>query len=484
MKAKTKSDITFKRGVVIFFAVAVIVFCAVFPCVMLLGRGLPPGEFAFDEYVGTLDNPGMGYTRTCGINAAPNNTKPQNVKGNIVLFFIDIGEFSSGANDSGIDYDFDDTFFAALDRTFENCRNNGSVFALRFRYDSNGVANPEPSAFDFVLRHIKQIKDSRVLEKYKDILMFVESGFVGKWGEQHSGKYTTTEYKARLLRALLDCVPSPVPVTVRTPDIFAQYVGIERSALADYECKNDDERRVGLYNDGYMGSDSDLGTYVNRQVETTWIGRQTLTSYFGGEYSGNIDFAKKYDTYKPRNCLPEMYKTHLGYINGNIFKLYKDMTFDKKYDVKGYDNSAYYGKSVFDFIRDHLGYRFVLEKSKLSVNVKRGGSLDGCFTLINNGFANPVKKFKSELLLEKDGAVRSFDVESDPTQWYSGKRVKETFKIRLPEDLASGKWSVYIKYSLGNTEKEHYAFRSVRFANIGVWNEELGANRIGSFAVQ
>ncbi|MDE7300690.1 MAG: DUF4832 domain-containing protein, partial [Clostridia bacterium] len=318
---------------------------------------------------------------------------------------------------------------------------------------------------------------------YKDILMFVESGFVGQWGEQHGGKYTSLEYKARLLEAVLDLVPAPVPVTVRTPDIFAKYVGIQRNELATYECKNDTERRVGLYNDGYMGSKSDLGTYANREIETEWLGKQTLTSYFGGEFSGNIEFAVSEGQYVPEKAIPEMYKTHLSYINGNIFPLYKDYTFSKKYDVDFIDNSAYYGQTVWQFIRDHLGYRFVLEEGKIDKRVAAGGQLNLSFTLTNKGFANPVKKQKCEIILEKDGAFTSCEVDLDPTKWYSGERVTNELHLNIPSFLDAGKWNIYFKSSIGNDGFGQYNVRSVRFANENVWNEVYGANLLGSFEV-
>lgn len=450
--------------------------------------------FTFKEYVGTIDNPGVGYTRTDWYHTALNNTLVHDTQGPLVLFFVDLGPFSAGVNGTkdevgnyveGTDYDLDETFFTSLRGTFENCRNNGSTIALRFRYDENGKNNPEPKTFDQVLRHIQQIKDSGLLEEYKDILMFVESGFVGAWGEQHGGKYTSLEYKAQLLAAMLDCVPAPIPVTVRTPDIFAKYVGITRAELANYVCKEGtDEYRVGLYDDGYMGSDSDLGTYANREVETTWLGKQTLTSYFGGEFSGNLSWAQKYDTYKPENCLPEMYKTHLSYINGNIYQLYKDYTFDKSLDIEGYDNSAYYGQNVWQFIRDHLGYRFVLKNSRLSATVAQGETLDVSFTLVNNGFANPVKKQKCEILLEKDGDLVSCPVDVDPTTWYSGATVTKNLQIKLPAFLQEGTWNVYFKSSVGNKNMSQFAMRSIRFANEDTWSESLGANYLGNFTVK
>jgi len=480
-----------KKGVAAALSVLLLVGCA---CLAgCKSEKKDKNTFTFRESVETIDNPGVGYTRTDWYHTKPGETLVHDTQGNIVLFFVDLGPFSAGSNGvkdadgnytEGTDYDLDESFFKALRGTFENCRKGGSCIALRFRYDENGKTNPEPKTFDQVLRHISQIKESGILEDYKDILMFVESGFVGAWGEQHSGKYTSLDYKAKLLEAMLDCVPAPIPVTVRTPDIFARYVGIERKELADYVCEEgSDAARVGLYNDGYMGSNSDLGTYANREIETTWLGKQTLNSYFGGEFSGNIDFAKKYDTYLPENCIPEMYKTHLSYINGNIFQLYKDYTFSKEYDVEGYDNSAYYGQSVYQFIRDHLGYRFVLKESTLSSEVKQGGTLDLSFSLVNNGFANPVKEQTCEVLLEKDGNFVAAEVELDPTKWYSGKTVTPNLQLKLPGNLETGRWNVYFKSYVGQQDMSIYSCRSVRFANEDVWNATLGANRLGYFDV-
>lgn len=436
--------------------------------------------FSFDEYVGTISNPGIGYTTTDWFHTKVGGTQAHDKQGDIVLFFIDLSPFSAGANADGVDYDLDKQFFSALRTTFENCRNNGSTIAVRFRYDENGKDNPEPNSFSQVLKHISSIKQSGVLEEYKGILMFVESGFVGKWGEQHGGKYTTLEYKAQLLSAMLDCVPSPVPVTVRTPDIFAEYVGINRSELATYKAEEgSDASRVGLYNDGYMGSDSDLGTYANRETETQWLSNQTLNSYFGGEFSGNIDFAKQYDTYLPENCIPEMYKTHLSYINGNIFQLYNDYKFDKNYDVVGYDNSAYYGQTVYQFIRDHLGYRFVLKESQFPQSVAQGENLEFSFKVVNNGFANPVKEQKCEIILEKDGKFVTTEVDVKPTEWLSGKTVNIQLNLKLPAFLETGEWKVYFKSSVGVDNFSQYGFRSVRFASKYVWQENLGANYLG-----
>lgn len=459
----------------------------------------------YSEIVGTLNNPGAGYTSTVWAVCNPGETKVYNPSSNLVLFFIDIGNFSSGINGTtddngnytdGTDYDLDETFFKAWDETLQNCRNNGCMVALRFRYDANGKDNPEPASFEQVLNHIQQIKDSGLLEKYSDILAYVESGFVGKWGEQHGGKYTSVQYKAQVLEAMLQAVPSPIPVTVRTPDIFAEWAGIKRSELNDTELissltesqyTNDiqaNKDRIGLYNDGYMGSDSDLGTYANREIETDWLHNQTFASYFGGEFSGNLSWAQKYDTYLPENAIPEMYKTHLSYINGNIFQLYKDYTFSAEYDVDGVDNSAYYGENVYQFIRDHIGYRFVLRNSEITSETVQGGDVQVNFEVENTGFAGVIPSVQSYVILEKDGVYTLAESDIDCHDWQSCTKSIETLDIKIPGNLPSGEWNVYIKLNMGTeADTMNMSNRSIRFANNDTWNGALGANYMGSVTV-
>lgn len=92
---------------------------------------LKDSGISYTEKVVTINNPAMGYTSTCWANCKPDNTPTYNPTGNLVLFFIDIGAFSSGVNGitnddgtyiDGTDYDLDETFFSAWRTTLENCR--------------------------------------------------------------------------------------------------------------------------------------------------------------------------------------------------------------------------------------------------------------------------------------------------------------------------------------------------------------------------
>ncbi|MBQ8297175.1 MAG: DUF4832 domain-containing protein [Ruminococcus sp.] len=447
----------------------------------------------YTESTETINNPGAGYTSTLWMSCEPGNTPVFNPTGNLMLILVDLGGFSSGSNGTtdedgnyteGTDYDLDEVFFTNLRATLDNCRRNGCTIALRFRYDDVGKLNPEPATYDKMLEHIYQIRDSGIFEDYKDIIAFVETGFVGSWGEHWGGKYCSFEDKARLLDILLDVVPEEIPVTVRTPMTFVTWAGIEEEQLGEYVSEpGSDASRVCLYNDGYMGSNSDLGTYHDRERDLKWVSRQAVTSYYGGEFSGNLEFTMQYDTYLPENAIPEMYQTHLSYINSNIYQLYKDYTFGAEYDVENVDNSAYYGETVFKFMRDHLGYRFVVRDSDLSAEVKQGGVLTLQADIENTGFANPLMEQKAEILLEKDGNYIRTEVDVDTETWYSRTTASPEFELKLPGGLETGEWNVYFKLSTGNNTLGEMHVRSVQFANEGTWNSALGANYMGTFTV-
>ncbi len=466
---------------------------AVFPVIPAQAETLVDSGMSYTETTETLNQPGAGYTSTLWYVCKPGDTKIQNPTGNLVLMFIDIGAFSSGVNGTtdeegnyteGTDYDLDETFFKAMRGTFENCRRNGCTVAVRFRYDALGKTNPEPASFEQVLHHIDQIKADGFLEEYQDILMFVESGFVGAWGEQHSGKYTSLPHKAQLLDAVLDMTPGDIPVTVRTPNIFREWKQLDMDGMAAWTSEpGSREARVGLYNDGYMGSDSDLGTFSNRAVETGWLGRQTTSTYYGGEFSGNLDWTKKFDTYLPENAIPEMYATHLSYINSNIYALYEDTAYSAQFDPEGVDNSAYYGQTVRKFMRDHLGYRFVVRDCDLSAACEQGDSFDMTFEVENTGFANPIRQQRAELILEQNGIYITADTDLDSRTWSSCTTSKESLHVKLPGSLPAGEWNVFLRLSVGEQSIHDAVMRTVQFANADIWNASLGANRMGTITV-
>ncbi len=496
------------------------------------------------EYdLGSCDS---GYTSTPWIRAEPGKNWTTNVS-RYSLLLIGIGGYSSAMNADGVDYDFDEIFFTSLENTLKSAKQNGATVGIRFRYDDNGTSNPEPADFSQVLRHIEQIGESGLLTEYEEVISFIETGFVGCWGEQWGGKYTSLEHKAQVLDAFMDITPVSIPLVVRTPNIMRQwlkdYCGIETTA-ADMSFSIEDEAlaaqaaRVGLYNDGYMGSDSDLGTYSDRTGETAWISNAPA---YGGEFSGNDEWRLKYTTWQPEYALPEMYYTNLLRINSNIYKTktastsyetqedaqarldaidalyeaaglgsydyagsieqtedgkykaswkwmgYDDFIFDEALDSKlgvSCDNSAFYGETVWQYIRAHLGYRYVLRNSAMSETADAGGAFDMEFTVENTGFSEPPKDKEAEIILTNGSIKYTYTTDISPSEWMAGTSNTETLNLTLPETMPGGEWSVYLRISEKNADAADDALWTTKFANNELqYDASLKANYMGSFTV-
>ena len=486
-----------------------------------------------------------GYTSSLWIKAEPNKNWSTNVT-HYSLLLIGIGAYSSGMNSSNTDYDFDTIFFESLENTLQSARTNNVTVGIRFRYDDNGTTNPEPKDFAQVLKHIQQIGDSKLLDKYSDVISFVETGFVGSWGEQWGGKYTDLSSKAQVLDSFLSIVPDPIPVLIRTPNTFRQwlleYCNITTTAEDMHYSISDTElakkaKRVGLYNDGYMGSDSDLGTYSNRAGETAWLA--TAPSY-GGEFSGSDEWRLKYTTWQPENALKEMYYTNLLRINGNIYKThtatasydtqaeaqarldeikklyadcglssydyagkitqennkyiaswnwigYDDFIFNENLNQKlgvSCDNSAFYGQTVWQFIRSHLGYRFVLRESKITDSANAGDTLEMNFTVENTGFSNAPCDKETEILLSDGETVFTYTTDINAADWDSATSTPVKISINLPETIHGGDWNIYLRISNLNQDAKYDTNFCTVFANQDVqYNENLCANYMGSIKI-
>lgn len=493
-----------------------------------------------------LGSPDSGYTSCLWIRTEPGKNWTTNVT-SYSLLLIGIGGYSSAVNSDGVDYAFDDAFFENLEGTLKNARSNGVTVGLRFRYDDNGATNPEPADFQTVLDHIAQIGESGLLYEYEDVISFVETGFVGSWGEQWGGKYTSLEHKAQVLDAFLNITPDTIPVLIRTPNTFRQwlsdYCGVTTTAADMSYSITDTElaskaQRVGLYNDGYMGSDSDLGTYSNRVGETAWL--CTAPSY-GGEFSGADEWRLKYTTWQPEYAVAEMYYTNLLRINSNIYRTrsvssdfatqeeaqarldeidalyencglgdydyggtvtanddgtftagwkwmgYDDFIYDEALDKKigiGADNSAFYGQNMWQFIRAHLGYRFVLRSSELTSVSAPNESLELSFKVENTGFSETPKDKEVEVILSNGVIDYVYTTDINARDWSSGTVNSHSLDLTLPETIPGGEWSVYLRISELNDDPVYDSAFCTKFANVELqYDNRLGANFIGSFTV-
>ena len=253
----------------------------------------------------------------------------------------------------GKDIDITKDALDALDLKLKTFNDQGATLIVRFAYDGfKGLGNVEPS-MELMKSHIDAL--GPIVSKY-DCVEALECGLVGPWGEMHTSKISGKETFNTLLGEWLKST-TRVPILARRPRFIYWYMGYTIDNLDTFEYKNEDDKRLGVFNDGYLGTDSDADTYLDREKEVAWM-EKFLTTPYGGEVITDPDTGKASElTYIPSSIHEEQYKTHLSYLNfewdNTIVERWQGTTIS--------DNiSGYSGYNLYNFMNNHMGYGFLL----------------------------------------------------------------------------------------------------------------------------
>jgi len=366
----------------------------------------------------------------------------------------------------------------SFEQTLKLIKSNGGTAIIRFAYTFEGEKNKEPS-MEMLLIHIRQL--CPIITRNQEVISYIELGFFGPWGEMHSSDICTQENVKKALDTMLENTPKNIKIGVRQPQYYAYWAGIERSKINEnITTPETTSYRIGLYNDGYLGSESDLGTFKNREVEIQWLEKQALHTLYGGEVVANYAQGTPLNTVKYMS--EEAFRTHTSYLNG----IYNDKVIDswksEKYD--GTDE-LYKGQTGYTYIANHLGYRFVLRKSSISETIKQNEKLSIELNIENVGFGNLVNNKIATLILSKDDKIYEIKTNLDATKLNSKEITKIKFDIELPDGIETGNWNVYLRISQYGNIKNDNNYLCIRFANNGdIWNKTLGANYIGKINIQ
>ena len=271
----------------------------------------PQGEqqLNYAEIVERINNPDQGFYRPIymrvGADGVSYNKNIVNATTQLYHLRIDISAFSHAVNGSA-DLELTQAALDGLDEALAFLRASDKNAIVRFAYDPsyNGSKDCEPE-LSMILHHIAQV--CTVLNKYEPTITAIEVGLIGPWGEMHSSVIAKPENISQIVGAYLAQTES-IPVLVRTPKMIYDYLGITVKEIDDYKIAATDKAyRLGLFNDGYLGSANDLGTYTDRAREVEFLSGQNAHLPYGGEVV--IPTSTLHDIDK---CLPEMYKLDLS----------------------------------------------------------------------------------------------------------------------------------------------------------------------------
>lgn len=410
----------------------------------------------------------------------------------------------------GVNKDITPEALATIESAFAAAKQMGVALVPRFGYSTSyaedgrgwGVVGTEPDDIKWIERHIEQVCE--IINRYKSTVFAVEAGIIGPWGEMHSSMYCTDEGMRDVMNAWFKHLDPEVALTVRQLRYVTNAQGITGKELLErLPLKEDDPYyRVGLYNDGYMISGEDCYTFahpsedsgqiLHRQEAVEFMKDQHKRAPYGGEigYASSLSYMRDGTGWQTKSYIydnsfiKELYDTHLCYLHNIVenhipIRELKSMHLEHRHDFEGMpDISSYYGESLYKFILDHMGYRFVLRDAKVGVGEDRiicKGKVE------NVGFSNLFPKMTAEILLfDNTNGVTVYPCDIDPRKWESAT-VSE-YEFTLPKPEKPGVYRVCLRLATQSVFENQSAY-TIKFANETAWDFYYCANRIGDFKI-
>ncbi|MBD5559687.1 MAG: DUF4832 domain-containing protein [Clostridia bacterium] len=313
-----------------------------------------------------------------------------------------------------------------LDSLLSACRSNGKQVIIRFMYGSDGNSfEYEPEDISLIFMHMTQ--SSEIINQYTDCVYILQGLFVGAWGELHSSNHTSWDELRKLAHHLNRVLDPSIFLAVRTPEQWRMITG-SSSPLSPAKSPADSvTARLSLFNDGMLGSETDLGTYAEQGTEdAAWnedkrervseiAFQNVLCAYVpnGGEVVINNSFNDL------DNAIDSLAETHVSYLNRG----YDEAVLDK-WAVSDYGGGDLYsGMNGYEYIARHLGYRYVVRATELIFPFPWLAKAQLSLQLENVGFAPAYRTFDVSLSMKnaETGAEYAVPVEADSRLWEAGE---------------------------------------------------------------
>lgn len=365
--------------------------------------------------------------------------------------------------------DISQEFLDRMERNFLALREGGGKAVLRYSYKHNeSTANrPWDASPEWIKRHIDQLQP--YWEKYTDVILLVQAGFIGVWGEW----YYTTNFKMHpskdedfaprweIVNKMLEALPEDRQVGLRTPTFKMRYLqmhGYEVTPITESEAFMPTAKaRLCAFNDCFLASSSDVGTYSNPAVERPFWEEDTKYTFMGGETCGECASSNG------ENAIKQMARYHWTYIN------------------RGYHQgvlNSWIKDGSMDEIKRRLGYRFVLDQAAPMPTPVAGEMYTIALKLRNVGFASLINPRAVELIfVNKDDPTQKFvyPQQIDPRFWAAGDTIITSLHARLDTKM-SGEYKVYLNMPDPYPTIHDNPMFSIRFANKDIWDEKTGYN--------
>lgn len=335
-------------------------------------------------------------------------------KAALALVFVDIGGYRDRA--------LDEEALSRMRRILSFFRDNGYDMILRVAYDHQGRAvEREPYFWDQVKEHMRQVGE--LLQDYRDSIFVYQGLLTGNWGEMHTTRFQNEKKRKELWNILQEYRPKDTYAAVRRPAYW-------RQLHEEQQNRKYDTADMGLFDDAMFASEDHLGTFGVLSRENGWgeaWKREEELSFeeelcrnvpnggeavYGDEFQGQLT---------PKIVEDTLRRMHITYLN----KAYDCRILDVWKQWKYMGAKEWNGKSLYDYIGAHLGYRLVIRDVRFQTG--RGGDSGRLeITVENTGFAS--------LYQEAEFCLESRAEENEPSS-------NEPVRIKLEGKNSGAVWN-------------------------------------------
>jgi hypothetical protein len=345
-----------------------------------------------------------------------------------------------------------------LQTNFDDIRNAGVKAIIRFAYNQGPFPDSEPDASRVqILRHIEQL--APLLQRYTDVIAWVEAGFIGAWGEWHTstnGLDNITD-KQEILNALLVAIPDRY-VQVRYPANIIEMYPDPLDAV---------KAHVAHHNDCFVSSNTDVGTYERNGVITIERDQKYLAELTRFTPMSGETCAPNPPRSECVSALQEMELLHVTALNEAYHKGI----------LRSWEDGG-----CMEEIKQRLGYQLQFTLVGFNENVRPGGLLHLSVTIANTGFASLVNSRPLYVVLREPNSIFLTKLDVDPRTWQPGIS-SFTAKIRLPSKMKEMQYNLALWLPDEAETLQDNPLYAIQFANEGTWDETTGYNILGTVAV-
>jgi chitodextrinase len=362
----------------------------------------------------------------------------------------------------------------------------GMKVVLRPSYTWDGYVSVDEAQ---ILAHIGQL--NAVITANADVVLHLETGYLGAWGEWHTGGLTNPSSveeapaRYRIMKRIADTTPATIPLAMRYP-IYIKEMVDPTSCVVPGGCNltQAQKDRISFHNDCFLADYNDMGTYDNPswmgwyyiEQKKQWMYDLATSAGHNKMVGGETCGADGYNDAACVNAQEEMRKLNFTEINEDYAAVNTDKWKAANLAASGNDPA----ETCFTRIKRKLGYRLRLLDATFPTTVAPGGSLGLTAHLDNDGWSGLIKTRPVYLVLDNGSQRYNLPLSGvDPRTWLAGASTV-TSSVAVPGGAVAGTYKLALWLpdpSAGLQSRPAYA---IRLANTGTWDAAKGYNVLSS----